>query len=112
MKSYSVFVTPQALRHMAEIRQYVSGTLQAPDTARALLQTLREEMRALSSLPNRFPLTEEEPWRSNGLHRMLVKSFLVYYWVDEEQQAVRIIAVLYARRDQKQALRSLDLAGN
>ena len=97
---------------MAEIRQYISVSLQASDTARTLLQTLRDEIRTLSSMPKRFPLTEEEPWRSDGLRKMPVKNFIVYYWVDEERQTVRIIAVLYARRDQKRALRSLDLIGN
>lgn len=42
-----------------------------------------------------------------GVHKMLVSNFLVYYWVDEEQRIVWITAVVYGRRDQVQELRKM-----
>ncbi len=29
-------------------------------------------------MPERIKLTEEEPWRSQGIHRMRVKNYYVY----------------------------------
>ena len=112
MKSYSVIVTPQALRHMEDIKRYISVSLQAPTTARNLILLLRKEMRSLSTMPDRTPLTPEEPWHSKGIHKMPVKNYIVYYWVDEEHLMVRIIAVIYARRDQKRALQALNRTGD
>ena len=52
-------------------------------------------------MPSRYPLTPEEAWRSEGVHKMLVSNFLVYYWIDEVQK------VVCGRRDQIQVLRDI-----
>ena len=107
MKHYSVIITPQAFGHLENIGQDIRVSLQAPETARRLIAALRKEMQSLSSMPNSIPLTEEEPWRSEGLHKMPVKNYIIYFWVDEANLAVRVTAVIYGRRDQKQALEEL-----
>jgi len=43
---------------------------------------------------------QEEKWRSQGLRKMVVKYFLIYYWVDEERKEVHIVAVIYGRHIQ------------
>ena len=101
---YEVRISKQAERQLKEIFQYISYTLQAPGTAEKMLDLLEREILSLSSFPNRIPLTQDEPWHSQGIHKMVVKNYLVYFWVDENDQTVHIIAVVYGRRDQKQLL--------
>lgn len=64
---------------------------------------------SLESMPARYPLTDEEPWRSYGIHRMTVKNFLVYYLIDEEKKAVTVTTVIYGRRDQLTALSDMQM---
>lgn len=45
-------------------------------------------------------MTEEEPWHSYNVHKMTVKNFLVYFWIDEDARKVQVIAVIYNKRDQ------------
>lgn len=52
---------------------------------------------------------EEEPWRGYGVHKMPVKNFLVYFWVNEELKEVHITAVIYGRRDQFEQLKQMDI---
>ena len=101
---YEVRISKQAERQLKEIFQYILYTLQAPGTAEKMLDLLEREILSLSSFPNRIPLTQDEPWHSQGIHKMVVKNYLVYFWVDENAQTVHIIAVVYGRRDQKQLL--------
>lgn len=101
---YEVRISKQAERQLKEIFQYISYTLQAPGTAEKMLDLLEREIVSLSSFPNRIPLTQDEPWHSQGIHKMVVKNYLVYFWVDENAQTVHIIAVVYGHRDQKQLL--------
>ena len=101
---YEVRISKQAERQLKEIIQYISYTLQAPGTAETMLDLLERGILSLSSFPNRIPLTQDEPWHSQGIHKMVVKNYLVYFWVDENNQTVHIIAVVYGRRDQKQLL--------
>ncbi len=58
-------------------------------------------------MPFRIKLTEEEPWRTEGIHQMRVKNYYVYFWIDEENYEVQIIAVIYVARDQMTQLNRL-----
>lgn len=44
----------------------------------------------LNFMPLRYPLTDEDPWRTNGIRKMPVKNFLVYYLIDEESKTVSL----------------------
>lgn len=50
--------------------------------------------------------------QKKGVRRFPVKNFLVYYWIDEDNKLVNVIAVIYARRDQLKQLENLDLELN
>lgn len=49
-------------------------------------------------------LTEEEPWHSEGIHKMVVGKYLVYFWINDTTGEVWITAVVYDSRDQRQQL--------
>jgi len=106
-ENYSVRITAQAQTHLSEITRYVAYTLQAPEAALRMLDTLYEAIESLSFMPHRIALVEDEPWRSDGVRRMVVKNHLVYFWIDEPNAKVQIIAVIYGRRDQAQQLAEL-----
>ena len=106
---YEVKMTAQAIGQIEETVQYISKTLLTPETARKWADTLQCDIGKLDSMPLRYPLTEEEPWRTKGIRKMPVKNFLVYYLVDEEKRTVWITAVIYGRRDQIAALLDMSL---
>ncbi len=105
---YEVKITPYALRQMQEIIRYISATLQSPENAAHWLDTIKAELASLSSMPARIPLTEEEPWRSQGIHKMVVKNFLVYFWIDTDNLRVWVTAAVYGRRNQRQQLEQMN----
>lgn len=109
MGEYEVKVTRQAVDQMKEIVHYISYDLMAPDAAEHLLDKLQMEILRLSDFPKRNALIEEEPWRSEGVRKIIVKNFLVYYWVDDENRRVQVTAVIYNRRDQIRQLTNMDL---
>ena len=101
---YEVRLTSQAIGQIEEIAQYISKILLVPETAQKWADTLQYEIAKLGYMPSRYPLTEEEPWHAQGIHKMPFKNFLVYYLIDEDKKAVWITAVIYGRRDQISAL--------
>lgn len=107
--TYQVKVTSQAQEQMWEIAHYIATELVAPDAALRLLNALEDAISSLAQLPNRIALTEEEPWHSYGIHKMPVKNFLVYFWIDEDTHKVQVTAVVYGRRDQMQQLSQMDM---
>lgn len=106
---YEVQVTSQAQEQMAEIVRYIAGQLQAPKSALDLLDRLESGISSLARFPARIPLTEEEPWRSLGIHKMVAKNHLIYFWIDEEKRRVHITAVVYARREQRHQLSEMSM---
>ena len=107
---YEVKLTEQAFEQIEETVQYISKTLLEPEIARKWADTLQNDIKNLEYMPSRYPLTEEKPWHAEGIRKMHVKNFLVYYLIDEKKKTVWVTAVIYGRRDQISAL--LDMPPN
>ena len=109
MTEYAIKITRQAQEQMREIVSYISEELKAPDAALHLLDILENAITSLAQMPQRIALTEEEPWRSNGIHKMPVKNFLVYFWIDEENTRVQVTAIVYVKRNQIRQLSNMEI---
>lgn len=108
-KTYTVKITSQAEEQIQEIIHYITYDLKAPDATLHLLDTLEDSIASLSHYPQRVALISEEPWRTNGIHRLPVKNFLIYFWIDENNMRVQITAVIYGKRDQLRQLSQMDI---
>ena len=104
---YKVKLTDHAVAQLQEAVIYISKVLQASTVAKHWAARVKKELASLSTMPARYPLTEEEPWHTEGIHKMSVENFLVYYWINEEKKIVWITAIVYARRDQLRVLRDM-----
>lgn len=109
MADYTVKITTQAKLQMSEIVDYIRFSLNAPIAAIRFVEEIEKSVASLSAMPKRVALTEEEPWRSYGIHKMPAKNFIVYFWVDDENYEVHIIAVVYGKRDQLEQLNQMDI---
>lgn len=109
MKEYTVRITRQARDHLRRIKKYIEEELLAPDAAKNTIETLKKEIKSLSKMPERIKLTDEEPWRSEGIHRMRVKNYYVYFWIDEDNAKVQVTSVIYVARDQATQLEFMEL---
>lgn len=109
MNEYEVMVTRQALEQMKEIVHYISNDLMASDAADNLLDKMKSEITKLSCFPKKYALIDEEPWRTEGVRKIVVKNFLIYYWVDDENNRVQVTAVIYSRKDQIRQLANMDM---
>ncbi len=103
-KEYKTIITPQAQQQLMAIKDYIFFELKSPAAAKNTLSALKTAIESLDRMPDRIPLTDEKKWREKGVHKMPVKNFLIYFTVNEENCTVYVIAVVYARRDQKTAL--------
>ena len=109
MDSYQITVTPDAEADLSELRDYIANVLRSPETARSYLHHLRKEIGSLSEMPARIKAIDEEPWHSRGIRKLIVKNFLVYFRIVEEERTVYILNVIYARRDQLRVLQQMKI---
>lgn len=109
MDTYLVNITQFAEDQLRDIRNYIVNELHAPDSANRVLDYLEKEFATLSQLPQRIVLVDEEPWHSEGIHKMVVKNFIAYFWIDEVKMIVHITAVVYKKRDQIKQLLKMNM---
>ena len=105
--TYQVKLTNHALKQLSDAVGYISKVLLEPKIARCWSDRIKKEIRSLDHMPLRYPLVDEEPWRAEGIHKLTVENFIVYYWVNEETATVWITAVVYSRKDQVAVLRNM-----
>lgn len=108
-KTYTVKITSQAEEQIQEIIYYITHIPKAPDAALHLLDVLEESFLPLSQFPQRVALVNDEPWHTDGIRRLPVKNFLVYFWIDEDNMRVQITAVIYGKRDQIRQMSQMDM---
>lgn len=77
MNEYEVRVTRQALEQIKEIVHYISNDLMAPDAAHNLLDKMKAEITKLSSFPKKHDLIDEEPWRTEGVRKVVIPSITI-----------------------------------
>lgn len=97
--SWIVTYSAHARQDLRDIYEYIARQLQAPGTASALAGRIMQAIRELDEMPERYPVYGDEPWRSAGLRFFSVGSYLVFYCLRREENAVIIVRIMYARRD-------------
>ena len=105
MKKYTVELTTLAQEQILEIAKYITEELMSPAAANRLLDKFESEISKLDSTPERIVLVDEEPWHSKGVRKFIIENYIAYFIILESENAVRVIAVVMSRRDQKKQLK-------
>ena len=104
MDSFEIIMTPDATTDLLELRDYISDSLLAPDTALFYIESIRKTINTLSLMPDRVKPVEIEPWKSIGIRKIMAKNFYIYYRINQKDKQVYILNILYNRRDQLRQL--------
>ena len=99
MEEYNVIIEESAQSDLREILAYISKTLMEPRIAAGLIGRIRKAIESLDQMPERFPLYDREPWRSQGIRRLNVDNFASFYVVMKDSHTVSVFAVIYRGRD-------------
>lgn len=109
MDTYFVNITKYAEEQLKEIVHYITNELQAYHSALQILELLENEISTLSQLPQRIVLVDEEPWHSEGIHKMVIRNFIAYFWIDESKKIVHITGIVYVKRNQIKQLLKMNM---
>lgn len=87
-----------ALRDMTQIVTYVAKSLESPLAADRLAERLVSAIESLSRLPTRCPPYVPPRPLEHEYRKHTVGSYLVFFYVSEEEELVTVARVLYGRR--------------
>ena len=94
---YRVQLAEEAKQDLHDIYEYIAFSLLEPEIAKNTKQRIVDELRTLRQMPCRYPIYQEEPWKSRGLRRINIGNYCGFFLV--AQKSVQVIRVLYGGRD-------------
>ncbi|MBQ3224999.1 MAG: type II toxin-antitoxin system RelE/ParE family toxin [Oscillospiraceae bacterium] len=96
---YKLEFLPIALNDMVEIVGYIGNTLKNPIAAGNLSSEFVNAAEILIEVPYSNPVYVPLRPLKHEYRKLLVKSYLMFYWVDEEKKVVTVSRVIYGKRD-------------
>lgn len=97
MKSYRIEFTDPASDDLVEIYDYIAKILREPRSAARIYRAIRRGIQSLATMPERFQVVYEPPYREMGVRKLFVENYTVFYIVGKDH--VTVLRVLYNRRE-------------
>lgn len=85
--------------------KYIANVLTAPMAANKLLDEIEKYEGILEDTPDIYPRVPDEYLARRGLRYVMIKNFMMFFTVNEEEKTVNVIRFLYGRRDWKNLLK-------
>jgi len=105
---YSLIITDIAEEDILNTVKYIADVLKAPTAANNLLDEIESRQEILEKTPNIYPIVPDEYLAQKGLKFTMIKNYLMFYTIDEEQKIVTVIRFLYGRKNWKNILKATD----
>jgi plasmid stabilization system protein ParE len=99
-----VLITDVAEEEILATVKYIACVLKAPIAANNLLDEIEKYEKILEKTPNVFPFVPDEYLRTKGIKYVMVKNYMMFYKIDEDEKKVNITRFLYGRMDWKNIL--------
>jgi len=101
---YQLEFLPIARQDMTEIARYISQELCNPTAAENLAVEMINAAERLMEFPYINAIHQTIKPLKKEYRKLIVKSYIMFYWVDEKEKQVTIARVLYSRRDYEKLL--------
>ena len=108
---YNYVLTESAEADIDEAFDYIAGDLVNPDAASAfadeLEEKLEEKLEEICKTPKAGRPVHNPYLKRDDVRRVLVKNYIAYYLIDEEEENIVVLRVVYSRRDQDKILKTI-----
>jgi plasmid stabilization system protein ParE len=99
LKEYKVFIEASAEKDLFGILLYITKTLKQPTIAKRIYTEIKKQIDTLRAMPARQKIVEEEPYAAQGVRKLYVENYMVFYVVDDSKKEVHVFRILYNRRE-------------
>ena len=96
---YDIHITRAAEKDLNSAADYIEFVLLNPQAADDLLDEAENKIGDLSAFPEKFALVDDPVLKTWGIRFTLIKSYIAFYVISEENHTVYIIRFLYGKRD-------------
>lgn len=97
--TWSIKYSAEARQDLRSIFECISFELLEPESAKAQVLRIMEQIHLLNEMPYRHSLYGKEPWQGRGLRFVPTDNYLIFYVVSEDNRSVNIVRIMYGGRD-------------
>lgn len=101
---YTIEYLPIARRDMVDIAKYIGVKLSNLEAAERLADKMIEAAEKLTDMPYKCPVYIPVKPLRHEYRKLIVQSYIMFYWVDEDKKFVTIARVVYSGRDYENLL--------
>ena len=104
---YDYVLTESAEADVDEALDYIANELMNPNAASNFADELEEKLEEICKAPKTGRPINNPYLKRDDIRRVLVKNYVAYYLVDEAEEKIVVLRVVYNRREQDKILRSI-----
>ena len=101
---YRLEFLPIAKQDMTDTVRYISRELCSPKVADVLADEMIEAAERLCEFPYINAIHQSIKPLKKEYRKLMVKNYIIFYWVDEKEKLITIARVIYAHRDYEKML--------
>ena len=104
-ETYKIQYSPESVADLKNIYSYIAFKLLVPETAEQQVNRIRDKIRSLDFMPEKYAFVDWEPWKSRNTHKVPVDNYVIIYIVDSDNLEVTIVRIFYSGQDIDDILR-------
>ena len=104
-KEYDFELTETAESDIDATYEYIAEILGNPDAASDLADEMETQVDKICKRPETGKLVENDFLRRNDVRRFLVKNYIAYYIIDDENKKIIILRFVYSGRNQDKIIK-------
>lgn len=101
MQYYTIEITELAESDLENAGDYIAFELENPIAALNTVKGIQEKINSLKNYPERNELDDDEMLARLGIRREYFKNYKIYYIIDDDTKAVKVIRILHMLVDSK-----------
>ncbi len=101
---FELLISPRAAEDFESIFDYVSIELCNGTAANSLVDEFQKALERVCFMPESCPRVNNEYVNDKNLRKLLVNNYIIFYKINEENQSVEVIRVLYGMMNFKDIL--------
>ena len=109
MAAYQLVFLPIAKQDMVDIAKYIAVELCNPAAANKLGDEMIEAAERICDFPHINAIHRAVKPLKHEYRKLIVKNYILFYWIDEIEKLITVARVIYARRDYNELLQTAHL---
>lgn len=99
MNKYKIEFSDESKNDLFNITNYIKNKLNEPNIAKKLSHRIKKQIFTLAEFPKIYSVIGDSFLRKIELRKIVVDNYIILYQIIDESKKVRIIRIMYGRRN-------------